>query len=118
VGNLAFTSFVGLSLSYVILHQIPDEMRHTVFGGSYDQVLPTLTELHYFWVPRLVDAHLPKSIAADFCSLILQMCHPDPAQRGHPANLSGRGGQYDLERYISAFDLMAKRIEVEARAAA
>jgi serine/threonine protein kinase len=115
LGNLAFTSFVGRSLSYVLVHGLSDELRHTSFSGTYDQVLPFLEELHFAMVPLFINEAAPKCIASELTDMILTMCHPDPLKRGHARNLKGRGGQYGLERYISTMDRLARVCELNAR---
>jgi serine/threonine protein kinase len=115
LGNLAFTSFVGRSLSYILVHALKDDLRHTVFTGTYDQVLPFLEELHFELVPLFVEQAAPACISKDLTSMILTMCHPDPLKRGHARNLQGSGGQYGLERYISTLDRLARVCELSGR---
>lgn len=115
LGNLAFTSFVGESLSYLLVHALPVELRHTTFTGGYDQVLPYLIDLHHEFVPTFVHAVAPVSIAAELSDLIVSMCHPDPAMRGHRTNVAAKVNQYGLERFISAFDRLARKCELEQK---
>ena len=117
LGNLIFTSFVGMSLTYIITHRLPVGMRHTQFAGEYDEVLPLLIQEQTFWIPYFLGALVDSSVADDLTRLVAQMCHPDPSKRGHPSNIAGKGGQYGLERYVSALDILARRAELEARRA-
>lgn len=39
---------------------------------------------------------------------IRELCHPDPARRGHPRNLSGFN-PLGLERYISLYDRLVMK---------
>jgi serine/threonine protein kinase len=118
LGNLAFTSFVGYSLSYLVLHTMPAELRHTVFAGKYEDVLPYLVESHFDMVPAALKGVVPPIIEEEFVRIVLSMCHPNPFERGHALNRAGKGGQFGLERYISAFELMAIKCERYERAAA
>jgi serine/threonine protein kinase len=107
LGNLVFTSFVGESITYVIAHAMPDELRHTRFTGDYDQVLPMLVDIHLNFVPLFLQQTVPEIVCEELTRMVLEMCHPDPERRGHPINRMGRGARYGLERYISAFDRMS-----------
>lgn len=120
LGNLAFTSFAGYSITSLVLHGIDEKLRHTSFGGEYHEVLPYLIDAHYRLVPDFITfSGVPDCIRSDFESCILSMCHPDANQRGHQLNRAGKGAQFGLERYISAFDRMKTRyrFEVGRRAA-
>ena len=107
LGNLIFTSFVGESLSYVVAHLLPEELRHTNYTGAYDQVLPLLVDIHVNYVPLFLQQSVPPVVAEELTRIVLEMCHPDPEMRGHPINRAGRGARYGLERYISAFDRLS-----------
>ncbi|WP_127564347.1 protein kinase domain-containing protein [Stenotrophomonas indicatrix] len=108
LGNLLFTSFVGHSLTYILSHALPRELRHTVYTGSYELVLPFWVENHYAIVPLMLKDCVPSKIVDEIASIVLEMCHPDPELRGHRRNRLGSGAKYGLERYISAFDRLSK----------
>jgi len=107
LGNLLFTSFVGESLTYILCHGLPRELRHTEFTGSYELVLPVWVGLHYLVVPEFIRQSAPAEVAEELSQIVIEMCHPDPDQRGHRQNMKGSGARYGLERYISAFDRLA-----------
>lgn len=108
LGNLAFTSFVGNSITYWVMHCLPAELRP--FDGHevrFSEVLPNLMENHGEIVPVVIEQFVHASIADEFLALINTMCHPDPTKRGHPKNLGGSGRRYGLERYTSKLNRMA-----------
>jgi hypothetical protein len=55
---------------------------------------------------------LPDVIGEELAAAIRELTEPDPVRRGHPANISGAGPRYGVERYISRFDLLQKRFDV------
>ena len=64
---------------------------------------------------RVVDsvkAQIPQEVRPDMLLSIRELCEPDPVLRGHPLNRLGHGDQFSLERYISRFDLLARRAEL------
>jgi len=115
LGNLIFTSFIGESLTSFILHALPSELRHTVYTGTYDQVLPHLIDRHFELVPIVMKEFIPAEIESELTSLVLALCHPDPERRGHSVNVSGKGSQYGLERVISALDRLEKKARIQER---
>ena len=52
---------------------------------------------------------IPSQVQNEIIEIIRFLCEPDPKRRGHPADLDG--SQFNLERVISAFDLMATKAE-------
>jgi hypothetical protein len=52
---------------------------------------------------------IPSQVQNGIIEIIRYLCEPDPKRRGHPADLDG--SQFNLERVISAFDLMATKAE-------
>ena len=116
LGNLAYTSFAGHSLSWMVLHSLPEELRHHN-SDDYELVLPHLIECHNELVPLLVAQSFPGVVAEDAKRLILSMCHPDPRVRGLAIN-KHRSVQFSLERCISALDLMARKCRAQVKHAA
>jgi serine/threonine protein kinase len=108
LGNMAFTSFVGHSITYFVVGTLPEAMKP--FGDHavrFTEVLPDLVENHRQMIPEVVNVCVPAVIAKEFLELIDTMCHPDPQRRGHPKNILGSGSRYGLERYRSKFDQLA-----------
>jgi len=112
LGNLCFTTFTGGSLSYLTLHAIPSQLRPTEFAGEYEEVVPHLVEAHHMLVRHFLEQAVPEPCAEDATRIVLSLCHPDPFRRGHSRNLSANGNPFGLERFISNFDLLAKRAQV------
>lgn len=106
LGNLCFTSLVGGSLSLLVCHSLRPEHRPLAFTGQYSEVLPQIMDEQNFLIDAIIPERVPKEIANDVIKIIKSLCHPDPEKRGHEINIQ-RKNQYSLERYISAFDLLA-----------
>lgn len=114
LGNLVFTSFVGTSLSYLVMHGIAENLRCTPEPRDYNEVLPDLVASHFQVVPEFLRVMAPVCIAEDLIEMVLAMCHPDPAQRGHPKNLLSPKAQFSIERFVSKLDALAKRARIDA----
>jgi serine/threonine protein kinase len=115
LGNLCFTSFVGDSLTYWASHLLPNHLRHTEFAGDYAEVLPHLIELHEEIIPDFIEGTVPDKLKIEVVQLITCLCHPDPSLRGHSKNLQFHNNQFGLERFITKFDVLAKKTKVIQR---
>lgn len=113
LGNLVFTSFVGHSLSYIVMHGISPNLRYTESTHDYQEVLPDLVAAHFELVPAFLSATAPACIAEDLITMVLAMCHPDPARRGHPKNLLSSKAQFSVERFVGKLDSLARRARVD-----
>ena len=43
--------------------------------------------------------------------IVSELCNPNPLKRGHKRNIDRGFGQYDMERFISELDRLAKKAE-------
>ena len=50
-------------------------------------------------------------LAPDLMPLVRMLCDPDPSRRGHRVNVETGVNRYSLERFISGFDVLAKKAE-------
>lgn len=85
-----------------------------IFSGTFEEVLPYIE--HAF---SNVMSEVTKKIPADFrdeiVEIIMQLCNPNPAKRGHPRNRQGHQNPFGLERYVSTFNRLATKAEQKLR---
>jgi len=43
---------------------------------------------------------------------IMELCNPNPAERGHPKERMQSPSQFSLERYVTDFNLLAHKAEL------
>ena len=110
LGNLCFTQFLGVSLTPLSLHCLPQNLRHTDFSGPYTEVVPHLIEAHYELVPTaLRDVITDEKISEELTQLVLHLCHPDPEKRGRTRDL------IRLDHVVSKLDLLARMARLSRR---
>lgn len=118
LGSLLYWYFSGhKSLTYVLLHETVDKKFYpTNFKGSYSDVLPAI-ERGFSEILSQSFSLFPEEIASDLVQVITQMCHPNPRTRGHPKELASRfdNRQYSLERYITIFIRLARKLEIHGK---
>jgi serine/threonine protein kinase len=116
LGSLAFFLLTGVSMN-VELTRALDPMHHwTTWRGDFSEALPYIIEPFDEVIASNADI-LNWDESGRLIVALRQLCHPDPEQRGHPANRDGAGSRYSLERYVSLFDLLASRMEWQKRKA-
>lgn len=110
LGSLLVFLYSGVSLTHLILSRIDRSHRHENWSGTYREVLPYLRQAQSE-VYRELRQYIPVGFSDEITEIVKQLCELDPSRRGHPKNAIYRGNQFSLERYITRFDLLAKKAE-------
>jgi serine/threonine protein kinase len=115
-GSLVYFMLSGMSLN-ADLSRALDPMHHwRNWKGSYTEALPYVISAFDDCISTFsstIDVPKPERLVV----AVRELCSPDPAVRGHPANIRGNGARYGMERYISLFDLLASQAEWAGRRA-
>jgi len=86
-------------------------------AGNYPQVMPQVVDAFdraMIDVSTRLRQSMVTSVTTQVIEMIRQCCHPDPSQRGDP-KMFGRGVG-NLERYVSLFNALALRAELDLKA--
>ena len=110
LGSLIVFFFTRVSMTHLLLKYLDDQYHYLEWGGDYYDVLPYLQNV-FSKVIRELRQFIPDAYASDIVDSINQLCNLDPQKRGHPKNIMYRGNQYSLERYVSLFNLLARKAE-------
>jgi serine/threonine protein kinase len=114
LGSLVFFFFTGIGATGLILRNLDDALHPTNWRGMFHDALPFLIDA---FEKALND--LRKDVPNPFTDAVVgmarQLCYPDPALRGHPKVRAQAGARFSLERYISEFNALASRAEIEFR---
>lgn len=109
LGSMVVFYFTGISMSALLLQYIPLNFRWDKWRGPFEQIKP-----------YIIDA-FSKALSGFECSiennyfkkelswLVEKLCYPFPDQRGHPKNIASIGNSYDMERFITKFDVLHKK---------
>jgi len=115
LGNLIFFLFTQSTFNtwlYFFLDELNPNYRPGIWGGTFNNVLPYLTDAYdkavHFFTAYVEDSELKEKLEI----ILRQLCHPDPKRRGHPKNIASIGSSMSVERYISQFDYLAKIAEI------
>jgi len=110
LGSMAVFFFTRLSMTSLLLLELHSSQHPKVWQGTFADVLPYVRDAFGRGMIQF-ENNLPSEIKSKLGYAIRQLCDPDPDFRGHPIDRAGRGNSYSLERYMTLFDLLARRAE-------
>jgi len=109
LGSMAVFFFLGIGMTPLLRQELHESFVWRNWGGTFNEAIPYLNDAFQRVLVRYSEA-LPASLKGELVEIVSQLCMPDPSLRGHPRTRIT--SQYSLERYVSKFDLMAKRAEL------
>jgi len=112
LGSMISFLYCGLGAINLTMMNLPKNYQEET--GSFSDVLPFLINAHTKSLLYL-KPNFPSEQADALAEIYFQLCHPDPQVRGHPVTRSLPGKQIGLERYVSRFDLIAKKLKINDR---
>ena len=112
LGSMVVFLFCGVGMTAMILEHLPREYHYQIWRGSYAEVLAEVRDA-FGRALQECESNIPGDrLRVALREAISQLCDPDPSLRGHPLNRRGVTNQYSLERYVSLFNLLARRAEI------
>ncbi len=113
LGSLCIFMYTGISATAWLAKELPASLLSGNFAGDYTAVLPYVRDAFNRSVLKMARV-VPADLKEDISRVVRELCDPDPNHRGDPW-MRARGTPFSLERYISKFDLLARRAELELR---
>lgn len=110
LGSMVGFFFTHTTMTALLLAHLDPQFRPNNWTQSYRDVLPYVRRAHE-GVLRYVEPEIHEDVRVELIEAMRQLTDPDPHRRGHPRNRVGHGNPYSLERYVSRFDLLARRAE-------
>jgi hypothetical protein len=111
LGSMVVFFFIGIGTTPLLRKELHPAHCWGRWTGDYDGVLPYVRDA-FGRVVDFVRQQLIDELKQDVILTVRELCEPDIRLRGHPLNRLGRGDPFSLERYISRFDLLARRAEL------
>ncbi|MEX0702031.1 MAG: hypothetical protein WD069_08040 [Planctomycetales bacterium] len=112
LGSLAVFLFTRVHINGLVDKQLDRSFQSSNLIMTYEDALPYLQAafadaMHDF------AAHVPDSIQSDLAAIVAELCDPDYRRRGNPVRTSQQ--RYSLQRYVSTFDRLSRRVELEMK---
>ena len=88
----------------------PDHPGHSPLKWTHDyrSVLPYIRDAFEKSLEE-IQTSIPAEVRGEVVNILRYLCEPDPKLRGHPSDIGGH--QFNLERVVSAFNLIATKAE-------
>ena len=110
LGSLVVFFCTGVSMTHLLFNRLDKKHHYKNWTSTYRDVLPYL-QYAFTQIIRELREKIWTEFADEIGELVKQLCSLDPRLRGHPKNIESSGNQYSLERYVSIFDLLARKAE-------
>lgn len=105
LGSLAVFLFTRANMTALLQSHLDPSLRGTF--ATYAEFFPHL-QAAFAKAKADVAVCVPDCIRDDLLQIVEELCDPDPLRRGNPTKTGQQ--RLSLERYISAFDLFARRV--------
>jgi eukaryotic-like serine/threonine-protein kinase len=109
LGGLIVFIFAHITPTARMVNLLHQAHRPGFWPHDYRTVLPYVRDA-FGKMMEEVRGTFPPSIQDDLSQLTASLCDPDPQLRGHPKDLDA--SQFNLERFISRLDYLAKKAEL------
>lgn len=113
LGSMVVFFFGRCSMTALILEKLDTCFRPDTWQGSYAEVLAYVREAFERAIALFgedIDRQAPQ-LKEPLVAVVRELCDPDPGLRGDPKERRPGANQFSLERYVSRFDLLARREE-------
>lgn len=111
LGSLVVYLLTGVGATTGIQNHLkPEHQCGNWSGTNYDEILPYLRDATDAIIEEAIES-VPQEFKERLASLLVILLEPDPLLRNHPRNRAGSGALYGLERFVSGFNLLAKKAE-------
>lgn len=123
LGNLIFYLFLGVSATHTIMSKLTG--LEIQLGDNFSNDLPYINHAMALSLVNLrssiqamtgtVSGRFDKDVAEELLNIASELCEPDPAKRGDFIASQKGIPRHSLIRYISRFDLLAKKAEFQLK---
>lgn len=113
LGSMIVYYFTGTSMTALLIENLSPSIEWNSYLGRYEEVLPYLIEAFDDAISKLGSFLGDSKLSAELKDLVRQLCFPDPAKRGHPIDINSNFNNYSLERFVTKFDVLARKAEIK-----
>ncbi|RZJ98196.1 MAG: protein kinase family protein, partial [Flavobacterium sp.] len=109
LGSMATFYFTGQNMTALLSQKL--DRRINILTLSFENALP-------YWISAFEEAlivfddHINDVIEKEkLLNAVKMLCFPDPRRRGHVKNIKEKGNNYQLERFVEIFNILATKAE-------
>jgi serine/threonine protein kinase len=113
LGSLIVFFFCNVGMTPAVVSRLPTDALPKNWGDGFDGVLPFLRSATEDVIQEFDEDLRNEGVScrSELVQIVRSLCDPDPRLRGMPTSRS----QFDLERLVSRFDLLARREQLGRR---
>lgn len=116
LGSLTVFYFTGISMNTLLFQHLAKEHRAEFWQGDYKLVEPYILDAFDKAIEKFKDNINKEDYREELSAIVKHLCDPIPEKRGHPKNvLHKKGNNYNLERFISGFNLLRHKAEIAVK---
>lgn len=108
-GSLISFFFTGSNMTSLIGKNIDPQFKWDKWRGDYSAVKDYLLDGFYKAINEFKSSLTDPILASKLSAILEYCCYPIPEKRGHPKAIAEIGNQYDFQRTITSFDVLAKK---------
>lgn len=111
LGSMACFYFTGQSMTSLLSQKINPSIN--ILTLKFENALPYWL-MAFDEVLTVIEEHTRDiEDQQKLIETIRMLCFPDPRKRGHFKNIMGLGNNYQLERFVETFNLLARKAELK-----
>ena len=102
-------------MSALLRKHIPDCFSWEHWRGSYDEIIPYLENGFGSALIEFESNIKNEELKSELKKLVEYLCNPFPEKRGHPKNIQMGSNNYCMERFVSNFDVLKRKVELQIK---
>lgn len=115
LGSMVVFYFSGISMSALLLKHIPENFRWERWRGTFEEIMPYIADGFSSAIEEFRENIHDPYFKNEISQLVEQLCFPFPDKRGHPKTIEMLGNNYNMERFVSKFDLLKRKAEYQTK---
>ncbi len=111
LGSMVVFYFAKVNMNSLIRFELDQSFYWENWNGTYNEVVPHVLYAFECALDNFSNNITGEELRDELKLIVKQLCYPIPSKRGHPNNRLGYQNLYSLERYLTKFDILAKKAE-------
>lgn len=111
LGSMVVFYFTGISMSALLMNNIPYDFRPEKWRGYFDQVKPYIADAFSKALLDFENCITDEFFRKELSLIVEYLCYPFPENRGHPKDIASIGSSFNLERFVSRFNYLFRKAE-------
>ena len=113
LGSMVAFYFTNMNMTALIKNNLADSVswENPETYGKYPEVKSYVNAAFQLALGDIAQQINDNEIKDQVLLVVRFLCNPDPAKRGHEKTISQLGSNYDLERFVTIFDVIASKYE-------